>query len=159
MFLTVPVTIMPSSRWVSVSSFWTRHLLLEHRLARQHDVGAAAVEVDDARLDLLADVVLEPPGRPQVDQRAGQERPHADVDRQAALDALEHLAANRCALAVRRLQDLPDAHLGRALARQPDLADHLVEALDQDVHLVAGLDRDLALAVDELGARDQSPRT
>ena len=92
-------------------------------LARQHDVGAPAVEVDDAGLDLLADVVLEAPGRPQVDERAGQERPHADVHRQAALDALEHLAANGVPSRYAVSKHFPDAHLGRALARQADLAE------------------------------------
>ena len=59
------------------------------------------------------------------------------------------------ALAVCRLQNLPDADFGRALPGKPNFAEHLVETLNQDIHLVAGLYRQLAFAVDELGTRDE----
>ena len=59
------------------------------------------------------------------------------------------------ALAVCRLQNLPDADFGRTLPGQSDFADHLVETFNQDIHLIAGLNRQLAFAVDELGTRDE----
>ena len=130
-------------------------LLFEDGLARQHDVGAAAVEGDDPRLDLLSEVVFEAPVRQQVDQRPGEKRAHADVNRQAALDPLENGAADRARVLEGLLDRAPGLELGGAVAGQPDPSLDLVEALDKDLDLIVDLDLDLVcLGVRKLGHRN-----
>ena len=131
-----------------------RDLRLEHHLAGEHDVGPAPVEVDDLGLDLFADVVLQAARGPEVHEGTGQERAHADVHREPALDPLDDLAPHGRPITVGGLEHLPDADLGRALTGEPDIPHHLVEPFHQDVHLVTRLDRQLAVAVGELGAGD-----
>ena len=65
-------------------------LLLEEHAAREHDVAALLVELDDLELVGLADQLVQVADRAEVDLRAGQERLHAaaDGDREAALHAL-----------------------------------------------------------------------
>ena len=70
-------------------------LFLEHRAAREHDVVARAVELDHLRLDLRAHVFVEVRHAADVHQRGGQEAAHAEVDDQAALDDLDHVALDR----------------------------------------------------------------
>ena len=48
-------------------------LLLEHGLARQHDVAAPLVDLDDLQAELLADAGFQVAHGPDVDQRAGKE--------------------------------------------------------------------------------------
>src|ERR671936_1883163 len=60
-------------------------LLLEEDAAREHDVAALLVELDDLELVLLADQLIEIADRPEIDLRARQERLHTDVDGEAAL--------------------------------------------------------------------------
>src|SRR5581483_5471228 len=67
-------------------------LLLEHGAPRQHDVVAAAVELDDLAQQRLVAVLLEILDAPDVDERRGQEAAHAKIDDQAALHDLDHLA-------------------------------------------------------------------
>ena len=66
--------------------------LLEVRAARQHDVVAVLVELDDLALDLPAHVGLEVAHAAEVDERRGQEAAQADVEDQAALDHLDDRA-------------------------------------------------------------------
>src|SRR5713226_4254586 len=60
-------------------------LLLEEHAAREDDVAALLVELDDLELELLADQLVEVADGPQVDLRAGQERLDADVDGETPL--------------------------------------------------------------------------
>ena len=66
-----------------------RALLLEQHAARQHDVAALLVELDDLELEALVEERVEVADRAQIDLRARQERLHAAADRdgQAALHA------------------------------------------------------------------------
>ena len=70
----------------------------------------------------------------------GKERADsADVDREAALDAIEHAALDRL-VGLERLFDLvPDAHARGLLARHERVARRAFEALDVDIDLVAAL--------------------
>ena len=70
-------------------------LLFQHGAAREHHVAAAAVELDDLGADRLADHGGQVLHRPQVHLRARQERLHADVDAEAALDDLHDAALDR----------------------------------------------------------------
>ena len=63
--------------------------LLEQRAAREHDVVAVLVELEDLRLDLLAEVRREVADAAQLDERGGEEAAEADVDDEAALDDLD----------------------------------------------------------------------
>src|SRR6185369_13807722 len=64
-------------------------LLLEQHAARQHDVAALLVELDDLELEVLVEERVEVANGAQVHLRAGQERldATADRDREATLDA------------------------------------------------------------------------
>ncbi len=114
-------------------------LLLEQRLAREHDVAALLVDLDDAHAQFLAAQRVEVAHRTHVDLRAGQERAHADVDREAALDALDDAADDDLALGVGLLDLVPDLHLLGFFAREDDVAFAILGALEQHVDDVAGL--------------------
>src|SRR5262249_11972165 len=64
--------------------------LLDENAARNHDVAAVLVELDDLELVGLADEGVEVPNRTEIDLRAGEERldPALDRDGEAALHAL-----------------------------------------------------------------------
>jgi hypothetical protein len=86
----------------------------------------------------------------------GQERAHADVDRQAALDPLDDAADDDLALGVGLLDLVPDLHLLGFFAREDDVAFAIFGALEQDVDDVARLDGDLAVLVEELADLDDA---
>ncbi len=64
--------------------------LLEERAAREDDVVAVLVELEDLRLDLLAEVRREVAHAAELDERRREEAAEADVDDEAALDDLDH---------------------------------------------------------------------
>ena len=64
--------------------------LLQVGATAEHDVVAVLVQLDDLRLDDLADVRREVADTAQLDQRRRQEATQADVDDEAALDDLDH---------------------------------------------------------------------
>ena len=127
-----------------------RVLFFEEHLAREHDVAALLVDLDDAHAQFLAAQRVEVADRAHVDLRAGQERAHADVDGETALDALDDAADDDLALRVGLLDLVPDLHLLGLLAREDDVAFAILGALEQHVDDVARLHRDLAGLVDEL---------
>ena len=131
-------------------------LLLEERAAREHDVPAPLVELDDLELEPLADQALEVPHRPQVDLRAGQERLHADVDGEAALHAREHAALDGLVGLVGLADLVPDLEPVGLLLGEDDAAVLVLGLLDQHVDHVAGLDEHGALLVHELPAVHQA---
>src|SRR5206468_9010749 len=65
-------------------------LVLEHRAAREHDVVARPVQLDDLAAQLLAEELVEVLHAADVDERRRQEAAHAEVEDQAALDDLDH---------------------------------------------------------------------
>ena len=125
-------------------------LLFEERLAREHDVAALLVDLDDAHAQFLSAQRVEIADRPHVDLRSGQERAHADVDRQPALDPLDDAADDDLPLDVGLLDLVPDLHLLGFFAREDDVAFAVFGALEQHVDDVAGFDRHLAVLVEEL---------
>ena len=62
--------------------------------AGQHHVVAVAVHLDDAGLELGAQVHVQVLHAAKVHQRGGQEAAQADVEDEAALDHLDNLAGN-----------------------------------------------------------------
>src|SRR5690606_9549851 len=63
--------------------------LLEQRAAAEDDVVAVLVELEDLRLDLLAQVRGQVADAAQLDERCRQEAAETDVDDEAALDDLD----------------------------------------------------------------------
>src|SRR4051812_41966944 len=57
-------------------------LFLQHRAAGEHDVVAAAVELDHFALERLAHELVEVVNAANVDQRGGQEAAHPEVEDQ-----------------------------------------------------------------------------
>ena len=115
-------------------------LLLEHRAARQHDVVAAAVQLDHLALDLLAEVLVEVLDAADVDQRCRQEAAHAEVDDQAALDDLDHGALDRLARLGGGLDPPPGALEAGALLGEDQAAVLVLLGEDERVDLLAELD-------------------
>ena len=132
-------------------------LFFEERLARQHDVAALLVHLDDAHPQFLAAQRVEVRAA-HVDLRSGQERADADVHRQAALDALDDAADDDLALGIGLLDLVPNLHLLGFFAREHDVAFAVFGALEQHVDDVAGLDRHLAALIQKFGDRDNAFR-
>ena len=133
-------------------------LLLQDGLARQDDVVAPPVEADDLELELAALEALEVLHRLDVGERARQEGADADVDRQAALDAIDDPALDDAALLEAVLHVGPDAHARRLGVGQQDVAFEVLGLLEEHLDVVADRDGQLALFVEELGDRDQTFR-
>ena len=131
-------------------------LFFEEHLAREHDVAALLVDLDDAHAELLPAQRVEVAHRTHVDLAAGQERAHADVDGEPALDALDDAADDDLPLGEGLLDLVPDLHLLGLFAREDDVAFAIFGALEQHVDDVAGLDGDLAVLVEELVDRDDA---
>ena len=125
-------------------------LFFEEDLAREHDVAALLVDLDDAHPELLPLQRVEVAHRPHVDLAARQERAHADVDGETALDALDDAADHDLLLGEGALDLVPNLHLLGLLARQHDVAFTIFGALEQHVDDVAGLHGDLSGLVEEL---------
>ena len=124
-------------------------LFLEQDLAREHDVAALLVDLDDAHPELLPLQRVEIAHRPDVNLRSRQERADADVDGETALDPLDDAADDDLPFLVGLLDLVPDLHLLGLLAREHDVAFAVFGALEQHVDRVAGLRRHLAALVDE----------
>ncbi len=96
--------------------------LLEERPARQHDVVAVLVELEDLRLDLLAEVRREVADAAQLDERRRQEAAEADVDDQAALDDLDDRTGHDAVGILDLLDIAPRALVLRTLLGQDEAA-------------------------------------
>src|SRR5690606_37776568 len=83
--------------------------LLEPGTTRQDHVVAVLVELDDLRLELLADVRLQVADATHLDQGGRQEAAQADVHDQAALDDLDHGALDDAVLFLDLLDVAPRA--------------------------------------------------
>src|ERR1700683_3669186 len=100
-----------------------RELLFHHRAARDHDVVALLIELDDLELERLALEIGGVPHRPHIHQRAGQKRPHViDLDGEAAFDSAGNDAGNDLAGIESLLEPRPGARALGLLARQTRLA-------------------------------------
>ena len=133
-----------------------RVLFLEQGLPRQHDVPALLVDLDHAHAQLLAAQRVEVADGTDIDLRPGQERAHADIDGEPALDPLDDPADDDLALRIGLLDLVPNLHLLRFFAGEDDVAFAVFGAFEEDVHDVAGLNRDLALFVEELAHGDDA---
>ncbi len=126
-------------------------LLLEERLARQHDVATLLVHLDHAHAEFLSAQRVEVADGTHVDLRSRQERADADVHGEAALDPLDDAADDDLPLGVGLLDLVPNLHLLGFFAREDDVTFAVFGSLEQHVHDVAGLDGDFTVLVEELG--------
>src|SRR6185436_12041202 len=127
-------------------------LFFEQRLAREDDVAALLVDLDDAHPELLPLQRVEITDRSNVDLRTGQERPHTDVHGEAALDSLDDAADDDFPVGVGLLDFVPDLHLLGLLARAHDVAFPIFRTFEQHVDRVARLHGDVAVLVEEFVA-------
>src|SRR2546422_4095593 len=131
-----------------------RPLALEHRTARDDDVAARAIELEDGKAAALANVAIEVAGGPQVGMRAGQEGGDADVHLETPL----HLAHDRAlddALALKGALDVvPDLELLGLVPREDDVAGFGIGRLEVDVDDVTLADDQLPVARGELVPRN-----
>ena len=126
--------------------------LLEVRAARQHDVVAVLVELDDLALDLLAHVGLEVAHPAEVDERRGQEAAQADVEDQATLDHLDDRALDDPVLLLDLLDRAPGALVLRALLGEDEAAVLVLLLEDEGLELV--VERDDLVRVDVVADRE-----
>src|SRR4029450_8438292 len=117
-------------------------LLFEHGPARQHYVAPAAIELDDLGADGLPDHAGEVLHRPQVDLRAGQERLHAHVHAQTALDDLHHAPLDRRALFTGLGDGVPHLDLVGLVLGEDDEPFGILLGLEVDLDLLAHLRHD-----------------
>src|SRR5688500_6500497 len=94
---------------------------LEDHAARDDDVAAALVELDDLELVLLTEQLGDVRHAPQGDLRAGEERVDAhEIDDDTTLDLLDERAYDRLIVLVGEADALPHAHEVRFLLREDD---------------------------------------
>ena len=128
-------------------------LALDHAAPRDHDVAARAVELKNLEAAALADVAIEISRRTQVNVRSRQERRHADIDLQAALDLAQDDAFDWGFVLERLFKFTPDLELLGLGVGQRHRAVLGLSALEKNIDLVAFLDRDIAVVIQELGER------
>ncbi len=136
-------------------------LVLEDGAAREDDVVARAVELDDLAPELLAEELVEVLHPSDVDERRRKEAADAEIEDQAALDDLDHPAVDRLSALGCCLDRLPGELEARALLREEQaplrvlLRHHQRVDLVADRHLVGRIDvpadRELGDGNDSLG--------
>ena len=114
--------------------------LLEPGPARQDDVVAVLVELDDLGLELLADVRLEVADAAHLDEGGGEEAAQADVEDEPTLDDLDDGAGDDAVLFLDLLDRAPGALVLRALLGQDEPTFLVLLLEDQGLDLVADLD-------------------
>src|SRR4030095_9065461 len=117
-------------------------LLFEHGRAREHDVPPAALELHDLGAARLADHAGQVLHRPQVDLRAGQERLHADVNAQTALDDFHHPALDPRARFIGLGHGVPHLDLVVLVLGEDDEPLGILLGLEVDLDLLAHLRHD-----------------
>src|SRR4029079_18289192 len=115
-------------------------LLLQHRAAREDDVVAGAVQLDDFALERLAHELVKVVDATDVDQRGGQEATHPEVEDEAALDDLDDAAFDRFAGLGRGLDPAPGLLEAGALLGEDEAPLGVFFGEDERVDLLAELD-------------------
>jgi len=127
-------------------------LILDELAARDDDVAALFVDLEDHRAHGLAHELADVAGAADVDLRRGEEDRHADVDEQAALDLAHALALDDVAFLAGLEDGLPAADAVGLALREAHAARLVLEALEEDLDLVAHGD----VGVLELGLIDEA---
>ena len=127
-------------------------LILDELAARDDDVAALLVDLEDHRAHRLADELADVAGAAHIDLRRGEEDRHADVDEQAALDLAHALALDDVAFLAGLEDGLPAADAVGLALREAHAAGLVLEALEEDLDDVAHGD----IGVLELVAIDEA---
>ena len=114
--------------------------LLEQRTAREHDVVAVLVELEDLRLDLLTQVRGQVTDAAQLDQRCGEESAQADVDDESTLDDLDHGTGDNTVVLLDLLDVAPRTLVLGTLLREDEAAFLVLLLENQRLDLVADVD-------------------
>ena len=129
-------------------------LFLKQHPARQHDVAAALVELDDAEVEGFADQLVEVLDWTQVHLATRQECLDADVDGQTTLDASNHDTVDGL-VGLDRLGDLvPGLHQVGLFLGELELSVFLGHVAQEYIDFVANGDGRDAVLVLELMERD-----
>ena len=135
-------------------------LFFQQLLARDHDVAALLVQLDDANIDLVTLQAIEIAHRAQIDLRTRQKRARAqNIDGQASLDAIDDARLDRSLIVVGLLDLVPGAQTLRLLVREMDVALFGVAGLAHDRDLVAALHGHVAFVVLVILPPEPRPRT
>src|SRR6185503_20201802 len=127
---------------------------LEQHAARDDDVAAALVQLDDLELEALAEQLVDVRNAAQRDLAAGQERIHAhQIHDDPALDLLDERAGDALVLLMGFADPLPDAHEVGFLLRKHDGAFLVLEMLQEDFDDIAFFE---TLRILELVDRDRA---
>ncbi len=121
----------------------------EQGLAREHDVAALLVDLDDAHAQFLALEGIQVADGTHIDLRTGQERADTDVHGESAFDPLDDAADDDLPILEGLLDFVPDLHLLGFFAREDDVTFTVFGAFKQHVDEVAGVHRHLTVFVDE----------
>ena len=132
-FLTWPLTLSPFVKRFHELRALGVQLFFEQRAAADDDVAAAAIQLGDANLEFLLHQVVEVGGGTQIVLRARKERADADVDDEAALDAIDDFAGDGFFGFECGFDFFPSAAAENFLVREDDVAVFvLAGALDFD---------------------------
>ena len=150
----MPVRTLPSCRCSERLAALFVLLFFQKLLARDHDVAALLVELDDGDFHRLALHAIQIPDGTQVHLRARQEGARAmNVNSQAAFDTFHHDALDRLLFVVSALNLVPRAQPLRLQVREVDVALFGLALLPHHVDLVAGLELRLALVIENFRDR------
>ena len=130
--------------------------LFEIRAARQDDVVAVLVELDDLALERATNKWVQVADAAKVDERCGQEPPQADVEDQTALDDLDDRALDDLVPLLLLLDRSPGALVLGALLGEDEAAVLVLFREDQRLELLIELD-DL-IGVDVVADRELTGR-
>jgi hypothetical protein len=116
-------------------------LVLEDHAARDDDVAATLVELDDLELELLAEQLVDVRDAAKRDLRTREECIDAhEVDDDTTLDLLDERAFDGLVVLVGEANALPHAHEIRLLLREDDRSLLVFQVLEEDFDLVADLE-------------------
>ena len=122
-----------------------------HGTARNNDVVALAVELDDFEFQFLAFQVTGIAHGAHIHQGSGQEGAHfADIDREAAFDFAADTAGDDFAGVHDGFQFVPDQRFFRLVTGKDGFAETVLDGFQRDLDDVAHGDFDFALFVAEL---------
>src|SRR5581483_1179436 len=133
------------------------NFLLDHRAARDDDVRALAVDLDDFEFELFAFEITRVAYRTYVDERTGEEGAHAiDSNGVAAFDFTGHDAGDDGLILERLLEILPRFDAAGFLAREQGFAGAVLDGLHDHFDAVAHLYVETPLRILELDRRDDA---
>ncbi len=115
-------------------------LFLEHGAPREHHVVAAAVQLDHFALERLAEELVEVVDATDVDQRGRQEATHPEIEDEAALDDLDHVAFDRFAGLGSSLDAAPRLLEAGSLLGEDQAALGVLFGEDEGIDLLAQVD-------------------